>query len=240
MGYLGLAVEPSSPWLEFVAIAFGIGMGLTLDEFALWLNLEDVYWKEKGRQSIDAVVVTTALLAIALLGLQFWIDVYDAVLVLLGLDRGNAWIAIPVQVAGVASRWSAFAAAAGCSGCSGCSCRWWRLSGRPCRGGHRHVPARDHAPFALVAERRERAGVELEEGALLWPQASQRAVSTRSTWPWANTATSPSAPSKEAIVRSTRRPTSAAVSPPGQPSRHRYHPGRRSRISAVVIPSYSP
>ena len=44
----------------------------------------------------------TALLAIALLGLQFWIDVYDAVLVLLGLDRGNAWIAIPVQVAGVA------------------------------------------------------------------------------------------------------------------------------------------
>ena len=102
MGYLGLAVEPSSPWLELVAIAFGIGMGLTLDEFALWLNLEDVYWKEKGRQSIDAVVVTSALLAIALLGLQFWIDVYDAVLVLLGLDRGNAWIAIPVQVAGVA------------------------------------------------------------------------------------------------------------------------------------------
>jgi hypothetical protein len=101
MGYLGLAVDPSSPWLELVAIAFGIGMGLTLDEFALWLNLEDVYWSEKGRESIDAVVVTVALLVIALLGLQFWIDVYDAVLVLLGLDRGNAWIAIPVQVAGV-------------------------------------------------------------------------------------------------------------------------------------------
>jgi hypothetical protein len=102
MGYIGLAVDPSSPWLELVAIAFGIGMGLTLDEFALWLNLEDVYWQEKGRQSIDAVVVTTALLAIALLGLQFWIDVYDAVLVLLGVDRGNAWIAIPVQAIGVA------------------------------------------------------------------------------------------------------------------------------------------
>ena len=101
MGYLGLAVDPSSPWLELVAIAFGIGMGLTLDEFALWLNLEDVYWSEKGRESIDAVVVTVALLVIALLGLQFWIDVYDALLVLLGIDRGNAWIAIPVQVAGV-------------------------------------------------------------------------------------------------------------------------------------------
>jgi hypothetical protein len=102
MGYVGLAVDPSSPWLELVAIAFGIGMGLTLDEFALWLNLQDVYWQEKGRQSIDAVVVTTALLVIALLGLQFWIDVYDAVLVLIGVDRGNAWIAIPVQAIGVA------------------------------------------------------------------------------------------------------------------------------------------
>jgi hypothetical protein len=102
MGYLGLAVNPDSPWLELVAIAFGLGMGLTMDEFALWLNLQDVYWAPKGRQSIDAVVVTTTLLVIALLGLQFWIDVYDAVLVLLGLDRGSEWIAIPVQAAGVA------------------------------------------------------------------------------------------------------------------------------------------
>jgi hypothetical protein len=101
-GYVGLATDPASPWIELVAIGFGIGMGLTMDEFALWLNLEDVYWQEKGRQSVDAVMITTALLAIALLGLQFWIDVYDAVLVLLGVDRGNAWIAIPVQVIGVA------------------------------------------------------------------------------------------------------------------------------------------
>ena len=102
MGYLGLALEPQSPWRELVAIGFGIGMGLTLDEFALWLNLEDVYWSSKGRQSIDAVIVTTSLLLIALLGLQFWIDVWDAVLVLLGFDRGNSWIAIPIQVTGVA------------------------------------------------------------------------------------------------------------------------------------------
>jgi hypothetical protein len=102
MGYIGLAWNPPSPWIELVAIVFGIGMGLTMDEFALWLNLQDVYWAPKGRQSIDAVVVTTTLLVIAVLGLQFWIDVYDAVLVLLGLDRGNTWIAIPVQVAGLA------------------------------------------------------------------------------------------------------------------------------------------
>jgi hypothetical protein len=102
MGYLGLAVDPPSPWLELVAIAFGIGMGLTMDEFALWVNLQDVYWAPEGRQSIDAVVITATLLVIALLGLEFWIDIYDAVLVLLGIDRGNSWIAIPVQVAGVA------------------------------------------------------------------------------------------------------------------------------------------
>jgi hypothetical protein len=102
MGYVGIATDLGSPWLELVAIAFGIGMGLTMDEFALWLNLQDVYWQEKGRQSIDAVIVTTSLLVIALLGLQFWIDVWDAVLVLLGFDRGNSWIAIPIQVAGVA------------------------------------------------------------------------------------------------------------------------------------------
>jgi hypothetical protein len=102
MGYVGIATDLGSPWLELVAIAFGIGMGLTMDEFALWLNLQDVYWQEKGRQSIDAVIVTTSLLVIAVLGLQFWIDVWDAVLVLLGFDRGNSWIAIPIQVAGVA------------------------------------------------------------------------------------------------------------------------------------------
>jgi hypothetical protein len=102
MGYVGIATDIGSPGLELVAIAFGIGMGLTMDEFALWLNLEDVYWQEKGRQSIDAVVVTVVLLVIALLGLQFWIDVWDAVLVLSGFNRGNAWIAIPIQLIGIA------------------------------------------------------------------------------------------------------------------------------------------
>jgi hypothetical protein len=101
-GYLGITTDIASPWYELLAVAFGIGMGLTMDEFALWLNLEDVYWQQKGRQSIDAVIITISLLLIALLGLAFWIDVYDAVLVLVGLDRGSSWIAIPVQLVGVA------------------------------------------------------------------------------------------------------------------------------------------
>jgi hypothetical protein len=46
-----------SPWREIMAVLFGIGAGLTLDEFALWLRLEDVYWSDEGRQSVDAVVI---------------------------------------------------------------------------------------------------------------------------------------------------------------------------------------
>jgi hypothetical protein len=108
MGYLGISFDFGSPWIELVAIAFGIGMGLTLDEFALWLNLQDVYWTEKGRQSIDAVVVATGLLVVALLGLQFWIDVHEAVLVLLGvggerLDGSETTLfLVPWQLFGVA------------------------------------------------------------------------------------------------------------------------------------------
>ena len=36
---------------------FAIGMGLTLDEFALWLELKDVYWEKDGRKSIDAMII---------------------------------------------------------------------------------------------------------------------------------------------------------------------------------------
>ncbi len=55
-GFLGFVLQPASPWLEILAGVFGIGMGLTLDEFALWLYLEDVYWSEEGRSSVDAVI----------------------------------------------------------------------------------------------------------------------------------------------------------------------------------------
>lgn len=54
--------------MRLTAIAFGIGAALTLDEFALWLNLQDVYWEEKGRESIDAVLVFSSLLAAGLFG----------------------------------------------------------------------------------------------------------------------------------------------------------------------------
>jgi hypothetical protein len=53
-GILAIFVRPP---LEVTAVVFGIGAGLTLDEFALWLHLDDVYWSEQGRQSVDAVIV---------------------------------------------------------------------------------------------------------------------------------------------------------------------------------------
>jgi hypothetical protein len=55
-GFLSFVLSPASPWFEVLAGLFGIGMGLTLDEFALWLYLEDVYWAEEGRSSVDAVI----------------------------------------------------------------------------------------------------------------------------------------------------------------------------------------
>ena len=52
------------------AVLFGIGMGLTIDEFALWVHLDDVYWAEEGRRSIDATVIAVAGLALILLGVR--------------------------------------------------------------------------------------------------------------------------------------------------------------------------
>ena len=60
-GFLAFSFQPDSPWLELLAVAFGIGCGLTLDEFALWLHLEDVYWSEEGRSSVDAVFVAVMI-----------------------------------------------------------------------------------------------------------------------------------------------------------------------------------
>jgi lysyl-tRNA synthetase class 2 len=68
-GFLGFALAPESPWEEILAALFGVGAGLTLDEFALWVHLEDVYWAQEGRASLDAVVVATLLGGLIVLGL---------------------------------------------------------------------------------------------------------------------------------------------------------------------------
>jgi len=83
-GYLGTAL-PESYAREPVAVLFGIGAALTLDEFALWLHLEDVYWAREGRESVDAVVIAATIVSIGFLGYQFWLDVGRAGLRFVGI-----------------------------------------------------------------------------------------------------------------------------------------------------------
>lgn len=61
---IGTGVDNSSILLSrLMSILYGVGAALTLDEFALWLNLKDVYWSPEGRSSIDAIILFGALLA---------------------------------------------------------------------------------------------------------------------------------------------------------------------------------
>jgi hypothetical protein len=74
VGYLwmleiGISEERRSS--RITAAAYGIGAALTLDEFALWLNLEDLYWAKQGRESIDAVALFGSLLVLSVLSKGF-------------------------------------------------------------------------------------------------------------------------------------------------------------------------
>ena len=73
-GFASVGLDPEMPvWLWWLLpTAFGVGAALVLDEFALWLNLRDVYWAEEGRRSIDAVIIAATLAAIIALGAPFW------------------------------------------------------------------------------------------------------------------------------------------------------------------------
>lgn len=69
---IGTDVRSPSPWPgRIMAFLYGVGAALTLDEFALWLNLSDVYWERQGRASIDAVILFGALLTIGVMGGPF-------------------------------------------------------------------------------------------------------------------------------------------------------------------------
>jgi hypothetical protein len=67
-GFLSFVTHQSSPRTEIMAGLFGVGLGLTLDEFALWIHLRDVYWAEEGRSSFDAVVVAAVIGSLIILG----------------------------------------------------------------------------------------------------------------------------------------------------------------------------
>lgn len=62
IGFLTTGRHPRPAGIRrILAVLYGVSAALTLDEFALWLNLEDVYWQRQGRESIDAAIVVAAL-----------------------------------------------------------------------------------------------------------------------------------------------------------------------------------
>jgi hypothetical protein len=71
---LGRSHSPMSIFFSrLMSISYGVGAALTLDEFALWLNLDpDDYWSRQGRLSIDAVILFGGILAVGAWGAPFF------------------------------------------------------------------------------------------------------------------------------------------------------------------------
>jgi hypothetical protein len=86
-GTAEIAYRPGAPWTFVLAVLFGVGAALTLDEFALWLHLEDVYWTREGRSSVDAVLVALVVGGLLLVGA----NPFDA-------DRAGSELGIAVTV----------------------------------------------------------------------------------------------------------------------------------------------
>jgi hypothetical protein len=63
----GIENGPSRRAFRLTALVYGICAALILDEFALWLNLRDVYWQRQGRESVEALCIFGGLLLWAVL-----------------------------------------------------------------------------------------------------------------------------------------------------------------------------
>ena len=78
VGFLGITFW--SPRLHgWLAPLYGMGAALVVDEFALWLNLRDVYWAREGRISVDVAILIAALLGLYYAADRFWNQVLQEV-----------------------------------------------------------------------------------------------------------------------------------------------------------------
>lgn len=77
-GFVALATRDER-WHSCIAVLFGIALGLTLDEFALWLRLADVYWSPEGVESLKAAATAAAVLALYGFGQPFWHAVIEEI-----------------------------------------------------------------------------------------------------------------------------------------------------------------
>ncbi|GAA1481944.1 hypothetical protein GCM10009624_23840 [Gordonia sinesedis] len=65
-----VAVGGRSPGIEVAAVLIGIGSSLVLDEFAMILHLQDVYWSKQGQLSVQVVALSAALLGLLTIGID--------------------------------------------------------------------------------------------------------------------------------------------------------------------------
>ena len=103
-GIVAIAEWPTGIGRDLIAIFFGIGAALILDEFALSLYLKDVYWSPEGRTSIDAMVVGVMLAGLLMIGVSpfgidnahysrhiaFWVVVLNVCLAVRHVPEGEA------------------------------------------------------------------------------------------------------------------------------------------------------
>jgi len=89
-----IAVQPVGLWMQLLALLFGVGVALTLDEFALILRLQDVYWTTEGRLSVDAVIVAVSVGLLLVLGYRPLGNVIE-------VSKGSSGTVADVVVVGV-------------------------------------------------------------------------------------------------------------------------------------------
>lgn len=70
-GIILVSEMPKGAALDAAAAVFGVGVGLTVDEFALWLHLDDVYWTSEGRKSVDAIFCVLVITGTLIGGASF-------------------------------------------------------------------------------------------------------------------------------------------------------------------------
>lgn len=68
--FLAVGVDGRAPWAEVAGVLVGVGASLVLDEFALILHLQDVYWSKQGQLSVQVVCLVAAVLGLAVLGVD--------------------------------------------------------------------------------------------------------------------------------------------------------------------------
>jgi hypothetical protein len=143
-GIVLISKTPRGAALDAAAAVFGVGVGLTVDEFALWLHLEDVYWTSEGRKSVDAIFCVLVITGTLIGGASFvtgragtaawWSSVaviaVNLLLCVICLLKGKVVTGVIGVVIGVVALIGAIRLAKPAS--------WWaahRYAGRPQRAG---------------------------------------------------------------------------------------------------------